>query len=70
MKGIFNFESKIFSLGHLLTIQIMVTKENERIRPPIQREGIISSIPRSLETPKPAITVTVQIGHILFNTVS
>ncbi len=53
-----------FNLGHFLAIQAIVIKEKERMNPPIQIEVIKSSIPKSREIPRPAITVTVQTGHI------
>jgi len=54
-----------FSLGHFLSIQLIVMKEKDKINPPIQSDVTASSIPRNLEIPSPAITVTVQTGHIL-----
>ena len=42
----------------------MVIKEKDKIKAPIQMEVTKSSIPNNLEIPKPAITVTVQIGHM------
>lgn len=54
----------IFIFGHFLSIQLIVMNEKDRMKPPIQSEVIRSSMPRNLEIPKPAITVTVQTGHI------
>jgi hypothetical protein len=53
-----------FQFGHFLMIQVIVIKENDKIKAPIQKEETTSSIPKRREIPKPATTVTVQIGHI------
>lgn len=44
--------------------------EKERIKPPIQTEATTSSIPNTREIPSPAMTPTVQTGHIIICMIS
>lgn len=62
IKGLILF-SFILSSHLRFLIQSVSQKDAESMSPPIQIEVTMSSIPRALEIPKPAIITTVQTGQ-------